>query len=210
MCWSCRRCSSLWAMLAALPTATAPITAVLAGLLGDDLCKGPQPALQQVAASPSIIQLQAPPVASPLPTTAQPQKDAPVSPCQVSCQQLVQLSQTLLRHQVSAPDIALPSQQQQEKQRKHRPRRPSRSAPVSPTHGNSPPRRAGYSTDSYWDNRYAERNTHFDWFFNYSALAPLINAACSKLGPCLHVGCGNSGLSVGMVKDGFEVRVVGS
>jgi hypothetical protein len=64
---------------------------------------------------------------------------------------------------------------------------------------------AGYSTDSYWNSRYAERSTHFDWFFNYSALAELINVACdSEAGPCLHVGCGNSGFSEGMVQDGYE------
>eukprot|EP00878_Enallax_costatus_P001807 GHUV01001965.1.p1 GENE.GHUV01001965.1~~GHUV01001965.1.p1 ORF type:complete len:491 (+),score=177.40 GHUV01001965.1:514-1986(+) len=195
-------------MLAALPTATAPVTAVLAGLFGDDLCKGPQPALQQVAALPSIMQLQAQPdtgLQQP-PSQPQPQQEAPLSPSHVQPQQLVQLPQMLLKHQTSVPvDIAVPQQQPQEQQRQHRPRRPSRSAPVSPVRGNSPPQRAGYSTDAYWDNRYAERSTHFDWFFNYSALASLINMACEKFGPCLHVGCGNSGLSVGMVKDGFEV-----
>lgn len=67
---------------------------------------------------------------------------------------------------------------------------------------------AGYSTDSYWNSRYAERSTHFDWFYNYSALAELITTTCdSQAGPCLHVGCGNSGFSEGMVQDGFQVRV---
>lgn len=70
---------------------------------------------------------------------------------------------------------------------------------------------AGYSTDSYWNSRYAERSTHFDWFYNYSALAELINTACdSEAGPCLHVGCGNSGFSEGMVQDGYEVSTPAS
>jgi hypothetical protein len=65
---------------------------------------------------------------------------------------------------------------------------------------------AGYSTDAYWNDRYAERNTHFDWFFTYSALQQLICATCSIQDlPLLHVGCGNSGLSEGMARDGFEV-----
>jgi hypothetical protein len=69
---------------------------------------------------------------------------------------------------------------------------------------------AGYSTDTYWNSRYAERSTHFDWFFNYSALADLVNTTCdSQAGPCLHVGCGNSGFSEGMTLDGFEVRGAG-
>ncbi|KAF6261393.1 S-adenosyl-L-methionine-dependent methyltransferase [Scenedesmus sp. NREL 46B-D3] len=65
--------------------------------------------------------------------------------------------------------------------------------------------RVGYSSDSYWNDRYAERSTHFDWFFNYSALASLIQETCTRDGPCLHVGCGNSGLSEGMVLDGYQV-----
>jgi hypothetical protein len=77
------------------------------------------------------------------------------------------------------------------------------SAVVSPA---SAAPRVGYSTDSYWNDRYAERSTHFDWFFNYSALASLIRETCDRKGPCLHVGCGNSGLSEGMVRDGYQVR----
>ena len=65
---------------------------------------------------------------------------------------------------------------------------------------------AGYSSDAYWNDRYAERNTHFDWFFTYSALQQLICATCwNRNLPMLHVGCGNSGLSEGMARDGFEV-----
>lgn len=65
---------------------------------------------------------------------------------------------------------------------------------------------SGYSTDSYWNSRYAEKCTHFDWFFNYSALAALINGVCNKdAGACLHVGCGNSSLSDGLAEDGFQV-----
>jgi SAM-dependent methyltransferase len=74
-------------------------------------------------------------------------------------------------------------------------RKQAASAPVS-----------GYSTDSYWNSRYAEKSTHFDWFFNYSALAALINATCDRCaGPMLHVGCGNSALSDGMAEDGYRV-----
>jgi hypothetical protein len=88
-------------------------------------------------------------------------------------------------------------------------RRPSRGeSERRPSRGErkAAPPVAGYSTDSYWNSRYAERSTHFDWFYNYSALAELIGTTCdSQAGPCLHVGCGNSGFSEGMVQDGFEV-----
>jgi hypothetical protein len=70
--------------------------------------------------------------------------------------------------------------------------------------------RVGYSSDSYWNDRYAEQSTHFDWFFNYSALASLIQETCTRVRPCLHVGCGNSGLSEGMVHDGFQVKALSS
>jgi len=80
-------------------------------------------------------------------------------------------------------------------------RRPSRSERKTVA-----PPVAGYSTDSYWNSRYAERSTHFDWFYNYTALAELINTTCdTEAGPCLHVGCGNSGFSSGMVEDGYQV-----
>jgi len=65
--------------------------------------------------------------------------------------------------------------------------------------------RAAYSSGSYWNDRYAEKSTHFDWFYSYSALASLIRLTCSTSRPCLHVGCGNSGISHGMVQDGYEV-----
>ncbi|KAF8065563.1 Xab2 [Scenedesmus sp. PABB004] len=72
--------------------------------------------------------------------------------------------------------------------------------------GAAAPRAAGYSTDAYWNGRYAEKSTHFDWFYNYGALAGLIGATCDAgAGPVLHVGCGNSGLSEGMVQDGYTV-----
>jgi hypothetical protein len=94
---------------------------------------------------------------------------------------------------------SLPSRRERRHSRtERRPSRSERKVAAAPV--------AGYSTDSYWNSRYAERSTHFDWFYNYSALAELISTACdSQAGPCLHVGCGNSGFSEGMVQDGFKV-----
>lgn len=65
----------------------------------------------------------------------------------------------------------------------------------------------GYSSDSYWNDRYSGSPTHFDWFFTHAALAPLLREACSPdAGPCLHVGCGNSNLSDGMARSGYQAR----
>lgn len=99
----------------------------------------------------------------------------------------------------AAAAVSLPVKKERRSSRtERRPSRSERKAAAAPV--------AGYSTDSYWNSRYAERSTHFDWFYNYSALAELIGTACdSEAGRCLHVGCGNSGFSEGMVQDGFQV-----
>ena len=69
------------------------------------------------------------------------------------------------------------------------------------------PGSASYAKGTYWDDRYAERETNFDWFFTYQALRELIADALghTKALPCLHVGCGNSTLQLGMASDGFTV-----
>lgn len=65
---------------------------------------------------------------------------------------------------------------------------------------------AAYSASSYWDGRYAQRATHFDWFFSHSALRPLLRHAMALPAlPALHVGCGNSDLSIGIGEDGTPV-----
>lgn len=67
--------------------------------------------------------------------------------------------------------------------------------------------RAVYSACDYWDSRYAQRATHFDWFFSYSAVRPLLRHAMTLPAlPALHVGCGNSDLSIGLGADGTPVR----
>jgi hypothetical protein len=68
------------------------------------------------------------------------------------------------------------------------------------------PAAASYAKGTYWDGRYAERETSFDWFFTYDALRELIcgSLAHTRARPCLHVGCGNSTLQLGMVNDGFD------
>lgn len=203
-------------MLAALSAPTTPISAVLAGPWEDDLCKGSK---QQAAAVPSMMQLPSQPVSKPQqllqelqhPASPSARLDQTTDQEQPQQQAAQQVKQPVQQQQASTPVVGSLPTPQLEQARQHRERRPSRSAPVSPVRGaSSSPQtsnRAGYSTDAYWDNRYAEKSTHFDWFYNYSALAPLINKACDQCAPCLHVGCGNSGLSTGMAKDGFQVRM---
>lgn len=61
-----------------------------------------------------------------------------------------------------------------------------------------------YGEAWYWDNRYAQDPSTFDWYQKYSSLAPLIRLYIPRHHPVLAVGCGNSGFSEGMVDDGYS------
>lgn len=72
---------------------------------------------------------------------------------------------------------------------------------------NPPSAASSYSASSYWDDRYGQRApTHFDWFFSHRALRALLADAATLPGErALHVGCGNSDLSIGIGEDGTPV-----
>lgn len=69
------------------------------------------------------------------------------------------------------------------------------------TAGKTPAAAGGGSTTStqaygeawYWDNRYAQDPSTFDWYQKYPSLAPLIRLYIPLHHPILVVGCGNSG-----------------
>ena len=62
-----------------------------------------------------------------------------------------------------------------------------------------------YSEQWYWDERYTNESDPFDWYQNYTSLAPLINLYVPRrTHPVLVIGCGNSAFSEGMVDDGYE------
>lgn len=65
------------------------------------------------------------------------------------------------------------------------------------TGGNNTPTQA-YGEEWYWDNRYAEDPSTFDWYQKYPSLAPLIRlyAPPQPHHPILVVGCGNSGTNI--------------
>ncbi|XP_062172478.1 uncharacterized protein LOC133877174 isoform X2 [Alnus glutinosa] len=63
-----------------------------------------------------------------------------------------------------------------------------------------------YGEAWYWDKRYAHESGPFDWYQNYSTMAPLINLYLPRSHGhhrILVVGCGNSAFSEEMADDGY-------
>ncbi|PIN19462.1 Endothelin-converting enzyme 1 [Handroanthus impetiginosus] len=61
-----------------------------------------------------------------------------------------------------------------------------------------------YGEAWYWDNRYAQDPSTFDWYQKYPSLAPLLRLYIPRHHPILVVGCGNSAFSEDMVDDGYD------
>ncbi|CAI7896406.1 unnamed protein product [Closterium sp. NIES-53] len=68
-----------------------------------------------------------------------------------------------------------------------------------------------YSTPSYgdapyWDARYEKEGPEktFDWYQQYTALAPIFDIYMDKASKVLMVGCGNAVLSEDMVQNGYQ------
>ncbi|KAH0793582.1 S-adenosyl-L-methionine-dependent methyltransferase [Histomonas meleagridis] len=60
-----------------------------------------------------------------------------------------------------------------------------------------------YSSQEYWDSKYAEKDTIFEWLEDYKELSPYINKHFSHDAHILIPGCGNSAISADMYRDGF-------
>lgn len=61
-----------------------------------------------------------------------------------------------------------------------------------------------YGEASYWDDRYKQDTGSFDWYQQYSGLAPLLHMYAPKTSRILMVGCGNAVMSEDMVNDGYQ------
>ena len=63
-----------------------------------------------------------------------------------------------------------------------------------------------FGEDNYWENRYKEKNEEYEWYQPWSAIRnyvlPLLNQCESK--DILNLGCGNSPMSIEMLKEGFN------
>lgn len=68
----------------------------------------------------------------------------------------------------------------------------------------SPPKsNKTYLQKEYWDMRFQEE-TEYDWFKGYEEFRTLMNRDVKKEENVLIVGCGNSGMSEAMYKDGYH------
>mmetsp|Transcript_28747 Transcript_28747/g.63304 ORF Transcript_28747/g.63304 Transcript_28747/m.63304 type:complete len:472 (-) Transcript_28747:1214-2629(-) len=65
--------------------------------------------------------------------------------------------------------------------------------------------RVRYAETDYWNQRYTAQPTHFDWFYGYTALKPLLKCTLNKRKLCLHIGCGNSNLQDGLGASGYSI-----
>ncbi|XP_010523660.1 PREDICTED: methyltransferase-like protein 13 isoform X1 [Tarenaya hassleriana] len=61
-----------------------------------------------------------------------------------------------------------------------------------------------YGDALYWDARYVQEASSFDWYQRYSSLRPFVRSFIPTSSRVLMVGCGNSLMSEDMVKDGYE------
>lgn len=60
-----------------------------------------------------------------------------------------------------------------------------------------------YSSRAYWDSKYSESDTVFEWLEDYSNLRSYITARIPRTARILVPGCGNSAISADMYRDGY-------
>ena len=64
-----------------------------------------------------------------------------------------------------------------------------------------------FSQQDYWDKKYAEKDTLFEWLENYAALRDYIREHIPQDARILVPGCGNSAISAEMYEDGYHKLV---
>jgi SAM-dependent methyltransferase len=68
------------------------------------------------------------------------------------------------------------------------------SAPIAPR----------FAESDYWDERYCENGTAFEWIFSTAEAMPFVDAFVPKTSKILVIGCGNSKLSESMYREGWK------
>jgi SAM-dependent methyltransferase len=62
-----------------------------------------------------------------------------------------------------------------------------------------------YSDPNYWDNRYSSQIGSFEWYDDYFRFEPEISPFLLNKSHVLHIGCGNSPMSIDLVKAGCQL-----
>jgi SAM-dependent methyltransferase len=68
------------------------------------------------------------------------------------------------------------------------------SAPIAPR----------FAESSYWDERYLEKDSAFEWIFSTAEAMPFIDIFVPKSSNVLMIGCGNSKLTESMYREGWK------
>ncbi|KAJ4455533.1 putative protein kinase domain protein [Paratrimastix pyriformis] len=61
-----------------------------------------------------------------------------------------------------------------------------------------------YGKIGYWDERYSEKDTSFEWYFPYSIIRPIFHEYVQPESRILQIGCGNSHVADDLFDDGFH------
>ncbi len=61
-----------------------------------------------------------------------------------------------------------------------------------------------FSMQEYWDKKYAEKDTLFEWLEDYNDMKDYIQSHISRDSKILVPGCGNSAISADMYNDGYK------
>jgi ubiquinone/menaquinone biosynthesis C-methylase UbiE len=64
-----------------------------------------------------------------------------------------------------------------------------------------------YSDSDYWNQRYTRQNGTFEWYRPWGYFSSTVLPFLDQKDRCLNIGCGNSQMSLDLVKDGF-IKVV--
>lgn len=64
-------------------------------------------------------------------------------------------------------------------------------------------RASAFDTQEYWDKKYSEKLTNFEWLADYVELKPFLDQHIKKSDLILMPGCGNSAISADMANDGY-------
>ena len=67
-----------------------------------------------------------------------------------------------------------------------------------------PKKKLTYADAEFWEKKYSEDASPFEWYVSWARLKPVIGATLTKCKRVLHVGCGTSALGADLLETGVE------